>query len=318
MGIIGEIVKTSFILVLTLGSSTTIFAQDKINTELKGELINGQVKVLKEKSYKYLIEDQDTVLDYELVNKFNETGLLKERKGLGQLSTYEYNSKNQIERVDVCTGDRKRCTVNEYSYENGNLVKHFSKHPESNEKTTVYNEYFITHFTYNKHNQLIELSKFRKPTKSKNEIFVEHEKYDYDSLGNKVIEEELSESGKVFKRIKHKYSDSMLVESFTWIKFEGEDLYTKEVYEYYDDGKIKSKNEIVFDYNSTDRIAQQFLTTYKYEFDKEGRLIRKNENSFKPKITEFHDFDSKNNWLRKIINDEKNIKVILRDFEYFH
>lgn len=309
----------AFLLIyLTLGLYSSLFSQNDNITKFEDELINGKVKSLEQKSFKVNKTSQDTVIISELIFKFNDSGLLEERKGLGQISTYKYNSKNQLIQINVCQWNGKDCTVNDYSYdETGNLIKHYSKEPPSTSTMTVYFEYFVTYYTYNEQNNLIEEKSFDKPVKSKKEHFEEHKIYEYNSKGNKIIEKELTQSGTLTKRVEYKYSDTTLIETFTWMEFEGANLYLRDIYEYFDRGKIKSKTSIIYDYNSTERIVQKDTTIYIYELDNENRLIKETENASKTKVKEYYSFDKWNNWQKLIENDNGDVKIILRQFEYY-
>lgn len=306
------------IIFLKLGFFSSLHSQNDNLTKFEDELLKGKVKYLEQKSFKINKTSQDTVLSSELIFKFNDSGLLEERKGLGQISTYKYNSKNQLIQVNVCRLNGKDCIVNDYSYDDkGNLIKHYSKEPPSTSTMTVYFEYFVTYYLYNEQNNLIEEKSFDKPVKTKKEQFGEHKIYEYDSNGNKIIEKELTQSGTVSKKVEYKYSDSTLIETFTWMEFEGENLYLRDIYEYFKSGKIKSKTSIVYDYNSTERIVQKDTTIYIYELDNENRLIKEIENTSKTKVKEYYNFDKWNNWQKMIENDNGDVKIILRQFEYY-
>jgi hypothetical protein len=309
----------AFLLIfLTLGLYSSLYAQNENKTKFEDGILNGRVKSFEQKSFNINKTSQDTVLSSELIYKFNDSGLLEECKGLGQISTYKYNSKNQLIQVNVCRWNGKDCTVNDYSYdEKGNLIKHYSKQPPSTSTITVYFEYFVTYYSYDEQNNLIEEKSFDKPVKAKKEHLEEHKIYEYDPKGNKIIEKELTQSGTFSQKVEYKYSDTTLIETFTWMEFEGEDLYLRDIYEYFESDKIKSKTSIIYAYNSTERIVQKDTTLYIYEFDNENRLIKETENASKIKVKEYHNFDKRNNWQKLIENDNGEVKIIIRQFEYY-
>lgn len=321
MIILNKTIKILIIIFFNLCCWSLLQAQNesKNKTDLEGELLKGKVKSLKEKRYRINNGGkQDTILSCELIYRFNNSGLLEERKGLGQLSTYKYNLKNQPIEVNVCNMDGKSCTNNVYYYDDkGNLIVHLSKLTPSTTSTTVYFKYFVTYYSYDKQNKLIEIKEFSRPVNAKKDVFVENKKFEYDTKGNRIVEKELTNSGNVIKRVEHKYSDTTLIESFIWLKFEGENLYLKDIYSYFKSGKIKSKTSLVFEYNSTQRIAQKDMTNYKYVFDNNNRMIKTTESSTRTKVNNYYDFDAKNNWQKMIENDNGEVIIILRQFEYY-
>lgn len=301
-----------------MGLCSFIKAQNNNKTKLEDELLNGKVKSLKVKSFKLNKTLQDTVLNYELVVRFNDLCLLVESKGLEQISRSKYNSKNQLIQVNVCRWNGKDCTVNYYFYDKkGNLIKHFSKHPPSTSSMTVYYEYFITNYSYDKQNNLIEEKSYNKPVKSKKVIFGKHKIFEYDSKGNKIIEKKLSQSGTVFEKNEYKYLDTTLIEIYTWMTFEGENLYLRDIYEYFESGKIKSKTSLIYDYNTKDQVVKKYITLYTYEFDNKNRLIKEIVSASGILKKEYSNFDKKDNWQKRIDNNNGEVEIILRQFEYY-
>lgn len=156
-----------------------------------------------------------------------------------------------------------------------------------------------------------------KPIKSKKEVFEGHYKFDYDATGNIIVEKQLKESGSIIRKIENKYTDSTLTETSTWARFEDSNLYYKDYYKYFDNGMVKSKTSIFYEYDSLDKIVQRDTTNFNYQFDKENRLIKEFENSTFLKANEFYNYDKKDNWQKMVENENGNVQLFLRHFDYY-
>ncbi|MBP1672912.1 MAG: hypothetical protein H6Q25_727 [Bacteroidetes bacterium] len=284
-----------------------------VTTSLREEILNGKIKIIKQKIY---MEDKvDTMLYI-----FNDLGLLIEEIQFRVHTFYFYNSNNQkIKSIsNYLEYGGIESHTNEYFYEDGTLIKHILKYPPSTDTITRFFDYFVTYYKYDFNNQLIEVRKFNKHKKNKTETFSEHYKYQYDSCGNKTIEEKFDSNGNKLEIIEKKYMNNILLETNTWMKFEGEDLYLKTIYLYDDNGNLESQIEIVYMYGSKTDIVTQSTTSYFY--DDQQRLIKVIE-PWHPnnKITTYSDFDINDNWLQKIIIDNNGkVKKYTREIEYFN
>jgi len=297
--------------------------KNEVIITLKDEVLKGRIKTIYEKRI------SNNKID-SFAYFFNELGLLVAEEsslfaGLNKKALYTYNSDNQRVMTKMYDIDGNQTDYIEFTYDNGNLIKRFYKHAASTPKITRYVDYDIDTYKYDENGNLIEKKQITKRKNSRGEILQEHIKYQYDSIGNRIIEEELSVSGKVVKREENKYFDRKLIETFTWMEFEGEDLYLKDSYEYNEDGTMKSHTHIIYMYGSTDEEVDKWIEnyTYKYEYDNNGRLIgetkitkttsRIREVPIKTATWKHIDFDAYGNWIRKTMGD----LVIKREMEYY-
>lgn len=290
-----------------------INAQNVSKTSFREEMLNGKIKIIKQKIYK---DDNVDTMQY----CFNDLGLLIHEVNYREQTFYYYNSNNQIiKSISNYLGyGGIESSSSEYIYDDGKLIKYILKYPPSTAKITHFYDYFITHYKYNNNNQLVEVLKFNKLKKSKKETFSEHFKYQYDSCGNRIIEEKFDSNGNKFEMIEKKYMNNILMESFTWMAFEGEDLYLKSIYLYDENGNLESHIEIVYMYGSKSDIVAQSTTSYFY--DDQQRLIKVIE-PWHPnnKITTYSDFDLNDNWLQKnIIDNNGKVEKTIREIEYFN
>jgi hypothetical protein len=281
-------------------------------TSFENEILNGRLKVLFEQSY------DNNKID-SMIYFFNESGLPTTTIKFAQKLIYTYNSNNQKLKLEVYSLDGKKLRIIEYVYENENLTTRILKYPASTSKISYNYDYHINRYEYDTKKNLIEERASSKEKKSKEESFDYHYKYQYDSIGNCIIMEILNVKGKIIAKTEKKYENRNLKETFTWQIFEGEDCYQKDIYEYNENDSLNHLIEIIYNYGSTNDIVGQFLTSYTYEYDDEQRLIEKRELSNSKTITSScSDFDPKGNWQRKVINNNGNLKIILRKFEYYN
>lgn len=294
----------------------TLKGQVTNKTKLDDELLNGKIKTLYEKAYVYTKNANDSLkLSYELTYTFNKKGLLIRRYGLGQDVLNFYNSENQLTFSRICLENGVEYIRNEFLYHNWTLVKHIRRDVPSKYVSSKY-DYSVTLYTYNNVNNLIDEKRLNKLRNSRKEVLVDHKKYQYDKNGDCVIEEG-EEDGKVIRRVNKKYSDHKLIESFSWQEFEGENLYLKDLYEYNKANVIISHINLIYDYNTTERIADQIIINYSYKYNNKQQLIEMSELSTKITTCNYFNFDVNGNWQRKIINKDGNLKVVMREFEYY-
>ena len=310
--------------VLLLSLSVFVFikltAQGVENTMLYDEILNGKIKTVREKHI--YTNGTDT-----FVYCFNELGLLtniertdfllgaKPKKAINT-----YNTFNQKIKTDWYDESGKKSYQDEFEYDKeNNLIKHFRKHPKSSGKVKYYFDYEITYYIYDKNSNLIEKKELFKQKNSIRESIKEHIKFQYDSAGNCIIEEKLNSNGHVIERKSNKYLNRKLVEIFTWQVFEGEDLYLKDKYEYYEDGTMKSNIHILYRNGSTEEVSFKSFENYSYEYDSNGRLLEEIKETSKDDLTikkstlKYNDFDEKSNWRQQIIGK----KIIEREIIYY-
>jgi hypothetical protein len=290
---------------------------------LKEEVLNGRIKTIYEKRIFNNKIDSFTYF-------FNELGLLVTEEsslfaGLNKKAIYTYNSDNQRIMTKMYDEDENQTDYIEFTYDNGNLIKRFYKHAASTPKIISYFDYDIDTYKYDEKRHIIEKKRITKRKDSRNEILQEYIKYQYDSIGNRIIEEKLNLNGKVVKRKNNKYINSTLIESFTWQLFEGADLYIKDIYECNEDGTMKSHTHIIYMYGGTNEEVDKWTENYfyEYEYDNEGRLIgetkttkttsRISEVPIKTVTWKHIDFDDYGNWRHKTIGNS----VIEREIEYY-
>jgi hypothetical protein len=297
--------------------------QNEVIITLKDEVLNGRIKTINEKRiYNNKIDS--------FAYFFIELGLLVAEEsslfaGLNKKAIYTYNSDNQRIMTKMYDRDENQTDYIEFTYDNGNLIKRFYKHAASTPKITRYVDYDIDTYKHDENGNIIEKKRITKRKNSRDEILQEYIKYQYDSIGSCIIEEELGLSGKVVERKNNKYINRKLVETFTWQLFEGEDLYLKDTYEYNEDGTMKSHTHIIYMYSSTDEEVDKWTEnySYSYEYDNEGRLIgetkttettsRISEMPIKTATWKHIDFDDYGNWIQKTMGNS----VIKREIEYY-
>jgi hypothetical protein len=310
-----------FIIVILVNNSFSVSAQ---NTKLEEEMFNGLVKCMFQESYSSKMDHTDSIkLDSKLIYTFDTLGLLVRRQGLGQDIFYINNSNQELIKSSIrFENGGKEYGSNEFYYNNGKLIKHIYKIIPTKKVTSSF-EYFVTYYNYDQNNKLIEEKQFSKRKGDKNETLNEYNKYKYDTVGNCIIKECL-ENGEVVERIQNKYLNHILTESFTWQKFEGEDLFIKDLYTYNTDETMSSHKKIIYSYGTTDQVEVETVENYSKIYDNQKRLIEeKNElnDSFQGTIKViniyYSNFDNKSNWQRKIIEEEGTKKNILRKFEYY-
>jgi len=288
---------------------------------LKDEVLNGRIKTIKEK---HIYKNEIDSITY----KFNEFGalisILEQSASLGGLdkkAVSSFNSDNKITRYTKYDEDGKETDYIEYFYKNGNLVKRLYKHAPSTPKITRYFNYELDIYKYDDKGNLIESKSFHKLKQSIRRELNEHIKYTYDSIGDCIMEEELDSRGKTMKRRDNKYHNHQLIETLTWMEFEGEDLYLKDIYEYNQDSTMKAHKNIVYDYGSTEVIADSWTKnySYKYDYDEAGKIIGETKTTLqdnkplKKETWRYIDFDKNGNWIKKEVN-----KVIYtREIEYY-
>jgi hypothetical protein len=327
------------VLITFLCIASSLAAQETGRTKLEGEMLNGRVKKLTEKSYSYKSNKADSINKYSIVYLFNESGTISRRQGLGQDISYIYNTNNQILKSIVCCKGTNYCSTNEYTYKKGKLTKHLLKFPHSNSKVKDYFDYNVYYYYYNTEGKLIEKKDISKSRNAKTDVVTEHKRFQYDINGDCVIEEIISDNGKVVERIEKKYSNHMLVETFSWQLFEGENLYIRVLYEYNEDKTTRSQTKIVYSYNSTDDIDNKCISNYTYIYNNQHRLLKYAENNTsylyrgrydnehiliddtqtytKNKVCNYNDFDINGNWCKKTFDDNGDLTIIQREFEYF-
>jgi len=310
-----RIVFTSLSLIFYFG----LFAQNERKVVLKDEVLNGRIKTIHEERIYTNVTDSFTYV-------FNELGLLISEEspsfaGLNKKANYIYNSDNQRIRTTMHDEAGNQTDYTEFTYENGNLIKRFKKHAKSTPKITRYIDYEIDTYKYDEKGNVIEKKEIFKRKNSIRETPQKHIKYQYDSIGNYIVEEILNQKGEVTERKNNKYINSELIEAFTWQMFEGEDLYLRDTYKYNEDGTIVSHTHIVYMYGSTDEEAAKWTENYlyKYEYDTNGKLIGETKTTLQDNMQEksttwkLVDFDAYGNWTRKTIGKV----IIIRELEYY-
>lgn len=313
--------KSVLLLSLSVFVSLELIAQNLEKTTHFDEVLNGKVKTIKEKHiYK---NGTDT-----FIYSFNKFGLLTNVEksdflsGTKQKMINTYNSHNQKINTDWYDESGKVKYRNEFIYDKeDNLIKHIMTHPKSEGKVKRYFNYEVTFYIYDKKRNLIERKELSKRKNSIKESLEEHNKYQYDSIGNCIIEENLNSKGHIIERKNNKYLNHKLVEILTWQKFEGEDLYLKDKYEYYEDGNMKSHIHIVYMYGSTEIEESRSIESYSYEYkyDIKGRLLEESKVTSLDDLTtkttswRYNNFDEKGNWRHQIVGK----KIIEREIEYY-
>jgi hypothetical protein len=196
--------------------SVNLYAQSG-TVMIEDEKLNGQIKKLTETWCNYKNEPH-----FYRVYTFDNFGLLLSKKESGQSieqgMRYIYDSeKKLIKSYSLCGGlSEEECPYTDFFYDNrGNEIKHILNYPKSTEKSIWYFDYDATYYTYNDENKLIEKKQVNKSRKLKKEYISSHYKYQYDSLDNCVLEEELSRRGEVIKKTNKKYLNHNLIEAFT-------------------------------------------------------------------------------------------------------
>lgn len=288
-------------------------------TMFNDEVLNGKIRTIREK---HIYKNATDSFAYN----FNELGMLISEEstlfaGLNKKAIYSYNSENNINRLTMYDKDGNETDYIEYFYETGKLIKRFYKHAPSTPKITRYFDYALNLYKYDDKGNLIESKSSHKLKKSRREVLDEHIKYTYDSIGNCIMEEKLDRKGIVVERINNKYINHQLIETNTWQKFEGEDLYLKDIYEYNEDSTLKSHEYIVYKYGSATMLADSWTEdySYKYEYDENGKVIGEtitillNNEPHKSESWKYVDFDKNSNWIKK----EVNKAIYTREIEYY-
>ena len=297
------------------------YVEQTDKTILEDEVLNGRIKIIREK---HIYNNGIDSLTYT----FNESGtlisILEESESLGGLNKKaisSFNSESQIVRYTNYDEDGKETDYIEYFYKDGNLIKRFYKHGPSTPIITRYFDYELDIYKYDDKGNLIESKSSSKQKKSIMEQLEEHIKYRYDSIGDCIMEEELDRRGNVIKRKNHKYYNHQLIETLTWMEFEGTDLYYKDIYEYNIDSTMKSHKNIVYDYGGTEVIVKSWSESYNYEYDYdetgkilgETKITLQDDKPVKKESWRYMDFDKNGNWITKEVN-----KVLYtREIEYY-
>ena len=297
--------------------SLTVPEQAKILS--KDKLLNKKIKAIYEKYY----FDNGRIDSCSYF--FNESGLLITEKAYRstwyQKTVYTYNADNQEVRRTRYDKDGMQTDYIESTYGNGNLVKRFFKHAVSTPRITYYLDYQIDTYKYDDSGNVIEKKEIYKRKDSKNEEIQSHIKYQYDSEGNRIIEEKLNSKGEVVEGKKNRYVNRKLMETATWMLFEGEDLYLKDTYEYDKNDTMRLHTNIVYTYGSStiEAYRQTENYSYEYEYDINGTLIgetKTKSQTNKPieKFTwKYIDFDDYGNWTQKKLEST----IIKREIEYY-
>lgn len=285
-------------------------------TTLEEEVLNGKIKAIYEKRISKNTSDS-------LAYYFDEFGLLTTKEsslfaGLNKKAIYTYNADHQRIQTTMYDYDGNQTDFIEFTYENGNLLQRFYKHAESTPKITRYFDYEIETYKYDEKGNVIEIKSVFKRKNSNTEILQRHIRYQYDSIGNRIVEERLDLSGKVTERKENNFLNKKIIESFTWQSFEDEDLYLKDQYEYYENGKIKTHIYIIYEYGSCLFEALRYTNNYFYEnnYDINGRLVEETKTKFQndslmnQKSLKIIKFDEFGNWREKIENNIRHKRVI--------
>ena len=316
--------KRAFLISFGIVICMKLIAQDTENTTLYDEKLNGEIKTISEKHIHK--NGVDT-----FVYSFNELGLLTmieksnflpdPKFGSKQKMINIYDSDNQKIKTSWFDQDGKKTYSNDYVYEDGNLIKHTMKHPKSTHGVTYYFDYEITHYRYDKNRNLIEKKELFKQKNLMKETLRNHNKYQYDSIGNCIIEEKINSKGIVVERKNNKYVNGKLVEIFTWQMFEGEDLYLKDEYEYNEDETMKSHTHIVYMYGSVVEEDFRNIEIYSYDckYDISGKLVGEDKITTRDNVPisksswEYNSFDEKGNWRKQTTGG----KTIEREIDYY-
>lgn len=316
-----------FCIFLFLIIFVSAYAQDNVvSTMLEGKKLNGQVRQLIEKSFK----DSDTIKNiFEITYLFDNNGLLIEQEAPEHRIIKCYNDNQQLEKSSTYytkgnLSGRLSGYIDFYYDQQGNLIKRVLNFPASDSIVTHYFDYFSTIYIYSDEGNLIEKKEIQKRRDQKKESIYDHHRYVYDSLGNRIKEEQLS-GAKVTERKENKYINGRLIETFTWQLFEEEDLYLRDLYEYNVDGTLNRHINIVYYYGGTDNIGNISEDKYLYKYDVENRLVEESIRTSHEVMGEqyehyvvykYDDFDAYNNWRRRVTekNDVGNITVRLFDY----
>lgn len=316
--------QLSIFAILIIWIMPNISAQS-LTTTFGDEILSGRIKTLTERNYKY--QGDSLTQTYELIHNFDyNTGKQLSRIGLGQHITRTYNDSGLLIKYIIGRDGEIDCPYVEYTYDDrGNLLEMTTKYPPNTLHRTYPFDYFMTRYDYDDDNNLIKKQEWNK-YKGKREVLTNQWDYRYDSLGNCVYEE-FRQYGKLIETKNNKYStDRQLTEVFTWMNFEEEDLYIRDLYAYNADKTILSHTNICYYYGSTDEISNLTQTDYQYKYDEALRLINEsritksqfaNYNKTASDSLQYLDFDINNNWTRKITNNSEGKSEIIRTIEYY-
>ena len=279
--------------------------QTKINfreledkTIFEGDTLNGKVKTIIENSYGGYSDSSDVIYT------FDEYGLQVRRQGFGQ-DIFKCYEANKVIKSSIClVSNGKEYRRIEYLYdERRNLIKRI--YIDLPNERYNYSDSTITQYFYNNKNKLIEQREDRKTIK-----------YQYDEYSDCVIEEKYY-GDFLREKIENKYINHRLVETLSWKWFEGFGYYTKNIYNYNEDGTLKS---IIHYTSGTKEFSKEKsgTTFYYYTYDNENRLVKFQEiNKIYQKTITYSDFDEKGNWQLKNTNDNGRKSEIKRIFDYF-
>jgi len=277
----------------------TNFREFEDKTIFEGDTLNGKIKTIIQNSYGVYRDGSDVIYT------FDEYGLLIRRHGFGQ-DIFKYYKENKVIKSSICFANNgKEYRRNEYLYdERGNLIKHI--HILLPNEKYNFSDSTITQYFYNNKNKLIEQRESRETIK-----------YQYDEYGDCVIEEKYYEDF-LREKIENKHINHRLEETLSWKWFEGFGYYTKDIYNYNEDGTL---NSITHHTSGTKEFSKENgeTTFYYYTYDNEQRLVKFqeiNKNFYKKTIT-YSDFDVKGNWQLKNTNDNGSKSNIKRRFDYF-
>ena len=277
-------------------TTETNFRKFEDKTIFDDDTLNGKIKTIIQNTYGEYYSGEDVIYT------FDEYGLQVRRQGIGQ-DIFNYYEGNKVIKSSICLADNgKEYRKNEYLYdERENLIKHIHIFLPDSDST-------ITQYFYNNENKLIEQRENRETTK-----------YQYDENGDCVIEKKYH-GNFLNGEIENEYINHRLAKTLSWRWFEGFRFYTKETYNYNEDGTLKSITYYAYNYDTKAFSEEENGTTfYYYTYDNENRLVKFqeiNKNNYKKTIT-YSNFDEKGNWQLKNTNDYGRKSKIKRKFDYF-
>lgn len=309
--------KRMIISLIICSLSGYLSAQDTKTVKLEDELLFGNIKKLVNKTYIQKSLADTLVLESEFIFSFNEMGLISMRQGMSQFSNYKYDKSSKLQELIVSGENEELYRTNKYFYDsNGLLVRHLSLFPPSTPKVQFNFEYSETVYAYNNDGKLIERKSFNKRIKSKFPNLKEYIRYQYDTNGDCILQQDYANDSILQSVLFKTYRDHKLIETFSWSNFEDENLYEKEFFSYNNDSTLQLHQKILFEYNSMEKINVQTDVRYTYKYES-NHLIEKTITSYKTTSIKYFDFDVNGNWHKMTINDNGKLKTVFREFDYY-
>lgn len=274
------------LIVLSIFFLTSCSNEEDNKSDLRKMNLNGKIKSLSENSYdaneKFGEPSKINVSKYNETYLFNKSGNIIQKKTDGvvlPLTKYIYDDENKLIEKNIYESDGNLFQKIKFVHDdNFNVIEENHYDEQGNLETKILNK-------YDKSNKLIEILQYNKDEKTFQNIIV------YDSNGNKI------------KDTRYDKKENKIVRD--------------EFYKYDENNNVIFNIQIL---NISDNLKSHISSYMKY--DSYNNIVLDNWadkiNSLKNSIKYKYEYDSENNWIKKIeFNYDKPRKIIERNIEYY-